>query len=146
LSFFTENLHPQAFKQLSGRNFFRQQQYLKDTTELLIRDLPAVKLYASFIRDLNYLAVCGVNDSPGQYRKQNVRIISSSHQPPNYNQVCELISDLCVFVSDQWDNYDAFDLAAYTLWRLTWIHPFEDGNGRTANAVAYYVLCRKLEF
>ena len=32
-------------------------------------------------------------------------------------------------------------LAAYTLWRLNWIHPFVEGNGRTARAACYYVLC-----
>jgi fido (protein-threonine AMPylation protein) len=30
--------------------------------------------------------------------------------------------------------------AAYTLWRLNWIHPFEQGNGRTSRAAAYVVL------
>jgi Fic family protein len=30
--------------------------------------------------------------------------------------------------------------AAYILWRLNWIHPFAEGNGRTARAVAYLVL------
>lgn len=34
-------------------------------------------------------------------------------------------------------------LAAYTLWRLNWIHPFVEGNGRTARAACYYVLCLK---
>ena len=27
------------------------------------------------------------------------------------------------------------------LWRLNWIHPFVDGNGRTAQAISYLVLC-----
>jgi len=32
-------------------------------------------------------------------------------------------------------------LAAYGLWRLNWIHPFIEGNGRTARAACYYLLC-----
>jgi hypothetical protein len=32
------------------------------------------------------------------------------------------------------------------MWRLNWIHPFIDGNGRTTRAVSYYVLCVKLGF
>ncbi len=32
-------------------------------------------------------------------------------------------------------------MAAYGLWRLNWIHPFVEGNGRTARAVCYYLLC-----
>jgi len=27
------------------------------------------------------------------------------------------------------------------MWRLNWIHPFEDGNGRTSRAISYLVLC-----
>lgn len=29
------------------------------------------------------------------------------------------------------------------LWRLNWIHPFVEGNGRTARAACYYLLCLK---
>lgn len=29
---------------------------------------------------------------------------------------------------------------SYILWRLNWIHPFADGNGRTSRAVSYLVL------
>ncbi len=31
------------------------------------------------------------------------------------------------------------------LWKLNWIHPFADGNGRTARAVMYVVLSVKLD-
>ena len=33
--------------------------------------------------------------------------------------------------------------AAFALWRLNWIHPFVEGNGRTARAACYYLLCLK---
>lgn len=32
------------------------------------------------------------------------------------------------------------------MWRLNWIHPFLDGNGRTSRAVSYLVLCARLGF
>ena len=34
-------------------------------------------------------------------------------------------------------------LPAYALWRLNWIHPFVEGNGRTARAACYYLICMK---
>jgi Fic family protein len=34
-------------------------------------------------------------------------------------------------------------LPAYALWRLNWIHPFVEGNGRTARAACYYLICLK---
>ena len=30
------------------------------------------------------------------------------------------------------------------MWRVNWIHPFSDGNGRTARALSYAVLCIRL--
>jgi Fic family protein len=35
-------------------------------------------------------------------------------------------------------------LAAFVLWKLNWIHPFTDGNGRTSRALSYLVLCVRL--
>lgn len=32
------------------------------------------------------------------------------------------------------------------MWRINWIHPFDDGNGRTARATAYLTLCTKLGY
>jgi len=32
------------------------------------------------------------------------------------------------------------------MWRLNWIHPFSDGNGRTSRALSYAVLCIKLGY
>lgn len=49
-------------------------------------------------------------------------------------------------LTNHWDDRSPFHLAAYVMWRLNWIHPFVDGNGRTTRAVSYYVLCAKLGF
>ncbi len=32
------------------------------------------------------------------------------------------------------------------LWRLNWIHPFGEGNGRTARVISYVVLCVRVGF
>jgi Fic family protein len=32
------------------------------------------------------------------------------------------------------------------MWRLNWIHPFPDGNGRTSRVTSYIVLCTKLNY
>ena len=45
------------------------------------------------------------------------------------------------------ENWDVLDhptmLPAYALWRLNWIHPFVEGNGRTARAACYYLICMR---
>ncbi len=46
-------------------------------------------------------------------------------------------------VNRNWDATDPVYLAAFVLWKLNWIHPFINGNGRTARVTAYLVLCLK---
>ncbi|MBI3309552.1 MAG: Fic family protein, partial [Candidatus Melainabacteria bacterium] len=36
-----------------------------------------------------------------------------------------------------------FELAALVHAKLAWIHPFEDGNGRTARTVMNFILMKK---
>ena len=59
--------------------------------------------------------------------------------------VSEETEHLCKYVNDNWSTKSALHLAAYVLWRLNWIHPFADGNGRTARTVSYVVLSIKLD-
>ena len=51
------------------------------------------------------------------------------------------------FFSVVHENWEILDhptmIPAYALWRLNWIHPFVEGNGRTARAACYYLLCLK---
>lgn len=46
-------------------------------------------------------------------------------------------------VNRAWERSDSVVLASYVLWKLNHIHPFINGNGRTARAAAYFVLCVK---
>ena len=47
-------------------------------------------------------------------------------------------------IHENWTIVDhPTQLAAYALWRLNWIHPFVEGNGRTARAACYYLICMK---
>lgn len=54
------------------------------------------------------------------------------------------MDDFVNMVNRIWETTDAVVLAAYVLWRLNYIHPFINGNGRTARATCYFVLCVKL--
>lgn len=44
-------------------------------------------------------------------------------------------------IQENWYIWSPTEFAAYGLWRLNWIHPFIEGNGRTARAVCYYLPC-----
>ena len=55
------------------------------------------------------------------------------------------IQSMCEYVNSNWETKSATHLAAYVLWKMNWIHPFADGNGRTARAISYVVLSTKLD-
>jgi Fic family protein len=80
----------------------------------------------------------------GTFRNTPVSIGGSGHTPVEPFMVAEEVSQLCEYVNENWER-SALHLAAYVLWRLNWIHPFADGNGRTARTVSYIVLSAKLD-
>ncbi|WP_431469124.1 Fic family protein [Sphingosinithalassobacter sp. LHW66-3] len=79
-------------------------------------------------------------DTPGQYRQVPVTITNSPHKPPNWLDVPSHMRTMCDYVNANWDTADLVHLASFVLWRLNWIHPFENGNGRTSRAASYMVL------
>lgn len=103
------------------------------------------KLRPSIILQLHRAALEGLSSHAGNWRPAGVTIGDSKHQPPAAHLVAELIEQLCDYINENWETKSAIHLASYAMWRLNWIHPFSDGNGRTSRALSYLVLCLKLE-
>lgn len=82
-------------------------------------------------------------ETAAKLRTIEVRIEKSEHVPPKSSEILPLLLDMCEQVNSRWDTDDIVYLPAYVLWRLNWIHPFEDRNGRTARALSYMLLCLK---
>jgi len=92
---------------------------------------------------LNHTAVANIVEHGGRYRDEPIYV--GSHIPPHYRQVPEFMDKFFSFVHENWSlkefaNHPTM-LAAYALWRINWIHPFIEGNGRTARAACYYLIC-----
>ena len=104
------------------------------------------RLRPSAIQELNRISINNLEAEAGRWRNEPIVIEGSEHQPPLWEEVPKHVDDLCDYVNDNWNVRSPFHLAAYVMWRLNWIHPFVDGNGRTTRAVSYYVLCAKLGF
>jgi Fic family protein len=101
------------------------------------------RLRPSLILALHREALAGISHFAGNFRPGSVEISKSQHSPPAAHLVPELVEDLCDYVNDHWQTASAIHLAAYVMWRLNWIHPFADGNGRTSRIVSYVVLIVK---
>ena len=101
-------------------------------------------LKPSTLLKLNRYALEGLSVYAGVFRPAGVMIKGSEHQPVQAAEVPAAVEELCEYVTTNWKTSSALHLSAYVLWRLNWIHPFVDGNGRTARAASYLVLCAKV--
>lgn len=95
----------------------------------------------SHLLHLHRIALEGISQYAGNWRPAGIEIAGSKHQPVGAHQVPEMIEDLCDYINAKWKDATPIHLAAYVLWRLNWIHPFTDGNGRTSRAASFLVLC-----
>lgn len=98
-------------------------------------------LKPSLFQKLHGVLMERISPYPGVLRPGPMSISSSEHKPPPASDVPSLVEELCDYVNHHWSDRSALHLAAYVLWRTNWIHPFADGNGRTARIVSYLLLC-----
>ena len=129
-----------AYQALQVSNLDRQYQFLVSVVETSIQ---TNRLYLSqtVIKAFNYHAIVCLHSDAGQYRPCEVTI--GNHTPPMWIHVQAHMDELVNFVNRVWEQTDGILLASWVLWRLNWIHPFVNGNGRTARITAYYILCLK---
>lgn len=109
-------------------------------------DAPAFKLVPEIIVDLHDALRDFASPNERGFRAVDVHIADSKFGPVKPEHIVSEVAALCDEVNSAWEEWDAVELASYVLWRLNWIHPFVDGNGRTARALSYVVLNIKLGF
>lgn len=88
----------------------------------------------------------GISEFAGNWRPASVGIEGSIHEPVGAHLVPEYVEELCDYLNDHKRDRTPIHLSAYAMWRLNWIHPFSDGNGRTSRIFSYVVLCVSLGF
>jgi Fic family protein len=102
-------------------------------------------LTQAIILRLHEEALRGIHRLAGTYRNAPAVITNSRHAPANHLDIADLMAEMCHYVNSNWKYQSATQLAAYVMWRLNWIHPFADGNGRTARTLSYLVMSVKLK-
>lgn len=126
-----EDADPDLFARLQEKNLARQYDLLTTFIEIGLKQGPtAFDKYALWA--LNHVAVAGISQFGGRFREQPIYV--GNHIPPHFRDVPELMDQFISFIHENWYVLTSTELAAYGLWRLNWIHPFIEGNGRTARA------------
>lgn len=132
---------PQERARREAENGLRQFDEVLEQVNYWLQPERPFKLRPSAILSLHRRALEGISSFAGVFRPGGIEIKGSKHQPPGAHLVPELVEGLCDYINESWAKASPLHIAAYALWRMNWIHPFVDGNGRTSRAVSYLVLC-----
>jgi Fic family protein len=98
----------------------------------------------SEVRQIHKLILTRIDDqAAGQYRNLPVRIAGAGHQPPEPWMVPQLMADWGDWLAGPALELHPIVRAALAHHRLVSIHPFIDGNGRTARLVMNLLLMRE---
>ena len=137
---------PQERARREAENGVRQYAVALDVIRTHVHDADRpFRLRSNLILRLHKEVLDGIHVLAGTFRNTPVKIGGSGHEPVEAFMVSEETEHLCEYVNDNWSTKSALHLGAYVLWRLNWIYPFADGNGRTARTVSYVVLSIKLD-
>jgi Fic family protein len=135
-----EHEEPELYDLVQERNLIRQYDLMTNCIEIGIKQGPmAFDKYLLWA--LNHVAVANISAFGGRYREEPIYV--GDHKPPHYKEVPDWMDRFISNVHENWYVWTPTELAAYGLWRLNWIHPFVEGNGRTARAACYYLLCAR---
>lgn len=102
------------------------------------------------LREFHRTATLFLLKNPGEFRDCPVQVSTSDgtvvHQPPPHEEVQQHTIDFFAELEKRWPAQTPQELGAYALWMINWIHPFKNGNGRTARAFCYACVSLKFGF
>lgn len=120
---------------LEANNHYEAILYIRD----LIKD-PTV-ISEKLVKDIHAIVLQGIDrENAGKYRGVPVAISGSRHVPPQPWQVPKLMEDLNLWIQGNLTQMHPVVFAAEIHERIATIHPFIDGNGRTARLLMNLVL------
>lgn len=113
---------------------------------LFIEDLISnnVPLNEWNIKNIHALILKGIDqNNAGRYRNENVLISGATHIPPTHFQVDQLMQQLIRAYETEWNDIHPIIRAMLLHGEFVKIHPFIDGNGRTARLLLNFELMKR---
>lgn len=80
---------------------------------------------------------------PGELRPVDVTIAGSKHTPPNHLVMPDYFEELLDFVNRSIDAQYHLLVVALAHHRMTWVHPYDNGNGRMVRMFTYALLIKQ---
>lgn len=114
---------------------------LRDTYEWLLDHFEgAVEHPAAFARELNRRLLDGIESNAGAFRTEDVTINGVAYKPPPWGSVDAYMTQFGKELGSSEGRTSGLELAVRAHTKLAAIHPFVDGNGRTARLLAAAIL------
>ncbi|VDH04095.1 Fic family protein [Bergeyella zoohelcum] len=109
--------------------------YIKDLVKATntITDRDILQIHALILQGID-------RENAGRYRSVPVMISGSKHTPPPPYVVPEKMQEMMDFYNENMETMHPVELASEMHERLVYIHPFADGNGRTARLLMNLIL------
>lgn len=108
----------------------------------------------SLLLQIHYLMTDKTMENPddaGRFRVDDTIAVANGltgeivHYPPSFKEIPPFIEDLCRFLNDEEGSAFIHPIikALTAHFMISFVHPFTDGNGRTARAVFYWYMLKK---
>src|SRR3990167_7320361 len=124
---------------LEAKDHYQALDFLYELVDKSARPTLSEKL----IRELHSLVMKRSDDEwAGRYRTSNVAIGGSEHTPPDAGVVPAKMQALISWFGRNQKRLHPVELAAILHHKLVYIHPFFDGNGRTARLAMNLILMK----
>jgi Fic family protein len=100
------------------------------------------RITESDLLEIHSLTITGIYPCAGNFRDALtlVEITDTDHKPAHASQVKSQCRDMLEWLHADGLTKSPVERAAYILWKVNAIHPFNGGNGRVARAMAYLVM------
>lgn len=105
---------------------------------------------SDILKEFHRTATLFLLKRPGQFREEPVYLKTISgdivYTPPEYQKVDGFIDTFFQELNERWPTQSAVQVGGFCLWFINWVHPFKNGNGRTARAFCYACVSLKMGF
>lgn len=90
-------------------------------------------------------------DDAGRFRSNDDVVVENGithetvHTPPSYTEIPQFVDDLCKFFNERKSKQFIHPIIRGIIihFMISYVHPFSDGNGRTARAMFYWYMLRQ---
>jgi Fic family protein len=102
------------------------------------------KVNENMILKIHEIILKEISDTwAGRYREGNVRVLGAMFKPAKPYEIRKKMKDLISYINKNPDKLNIIELSAVAHHKLVVIHPFVDGNGRTARLINNLLLMQE---